>query len=61
MVRTNVLLGVFLLVLQGLCIVTIKDSVYNITEDNFEEFIEMAKGKNSTFAIKFYTRIIPSL
>jgi hypothetical protein len=36
--------------------VLVKDNVYNVTEENFEEFIEMAKGKNATFYIKFYSR-----
>ena len=54
--RLQVSMLVVLLVWGTLGTVLVKDNVYNVTEENFEEFIEQAKGKNATFYIKFYSR-----
>eukprot|EP00826_Nyctotherus_ovalis_P046822 TRINITY_DN5328_c0_g1_i5.p1 TRINITY_DN5328_c0_g1~~TRINITY_DN5328_c0_g1_i5.p1 ORF type:complete len:506 (-),score=178.55 TRINITY_DN5328_c0_g1_i5:145-1662(-) len=43
------------LILPILAEVPLKDSVYTIKDDNFEEFVELAKSRNATFSIKFYS------
>lgn len=58
MIGSKVLLLSLLIVIGGLCTLGIKDNVYNVTEDNFEEFVELAKSKNATFTIKFFTRTV---
>ena len=55
-----VLLGL-MLVVSTMCTLSMKENVYNVTEDNFEEFVEFAKGKNATFYLKFYSRNLDRL
>jgi hypothetical protein len=32
------------LALGAMCVVNVKDNVYNVTDDNFEEFVELARS-----------------
>ena len=61
MTNSKVFFAVLLLVTVALGKLNVKDEVYNVTEDTFEEFMDFAKGKNATFYIKFYSRITSSL
>ena len=47
------------LVCGAFCTLNIKEGIYNVTEENFEEFIEFAKSRNATFYLKFYTPMCP--
>jgi hypothetical protein len=56
MISNKVVLVALMMVASVMCALNQKDFVYNVTEENFEEFVEMARAKNATFYLKFYSR-----
>jgi len=61
MINSKVVLVALLLAIGALGTLNVKENVYNVTEENFEEFMEFSRGKNATFYIKFYSRKDDSL
>jgi len=56
MLSSKLFLVLAFLVCGSLCTLHLtKDGIYNVTEDNFEEFMEFARSKNATFYMKFFS------
>ncbi len=59
MVHSKIFLVLLAFLCGAFCTLTTKDGIYNVTEDNFEEFIDFAKSRNATFYLKFFTPLCP--